>query len=566
MVGDYMYNYGFPNREYHTEMELGWVLSKLKDFEMSLEEFKDKYYSPKVVKLKSDMADKTQIYLYVGEESGMSTNHWYYWNGSEWIDGGEYGALDVSSIPKIGYNFRKIDRQFIENDGTNSYNLQGGCMVSETKVVYALLDYNYLTNSIAHIIEHDLSAHTFTELGTLTIGHCDSMAFDTNTNTLYIAPAYKVVNGTEVQDGNIYKYAYPSLTLTGTLTNRNANSVAYDIDNSIMYYTTFNNEWKTESGTKLFDFDTSWTDSRQASFKYKDGYYLVTAFPNNIREFDIHGNIVRDIPIASEYNWFVVGEVQFASCINDRLVFGSMVDCEDGTEKYPSFWETNLATNIYPTYDWSAYHIMTTCYVDSSSTSPCPTGDSGHKFKSINEAMLYMNLRGTIHEVDFASGTYKGRINCNCSLIGNGTTVIEPTFKACVARLHGFASVNNAVIADGCYVESDIEFTPTTGHYYNTKAYTENASGSGWTYSTTSNFIRGRTCYLKIAMESTAVPSASWTVLITGYPKPQQNWFMTRIDKTGQSYRVKIDTDGQLSIANLGSDNLKIDDTFVYPI
>ncbi len=46
---------------------------------------------PIVVTQASDMTDQTKIYLYVGEETGYETGHWYYYD-TTWTDGGQYGA------------------------------------------------------------------------------------------------------------------------------------------------------------------------------------------------------------------------------------------------------------------------------------------------------------------------------------------------------------------------------------------------------------------------------------------------------------------------------------------
>ena len=518
----------------------------------------------------NDFTDTSKIYLYMGDQTGYNKGHWYFYNPNTgaWEDGGVYGGMsDDYDDSEIGYNFRRIDRQFIVNDGTNAYNQHGGCAISENEVVYALLDYDYLQNNVAHIISHNLVDHTYTEKAQLIIGHCDSMAYDMSTGKLYIAPAYQAVNGVEIQHGDIYVYDYATMTLLNVITGVNANSVGFDNDNNKMYYTTFLNEWKNSGGETIFTFDGSFTDSRQGIFIYEGGYYLVTAFPNNIRQFDGEGNIVRDIPFRECYDFFLIGEVQWASTVGDRLFVGTIIDSEDATEKYPSVWETNLITNIQPSHDYSYSHVMTTVHVDVNSTSYSPTGSTGQKFKSINEAMLYASMRGTVHEINLYDGTYKGRINLNMRIVGNGSTVLEPTFKACVARIEDCASVINAVIPDGCYVVSDIEFTPQVGRYYLTKNYTESVvANTGWTWESHSNYIREHSVFLKLAMKNTGTPSSSWTTLVTGYPKPAQNWFKTGVDKAGHFYRMRINTSGELAIANLSGAGLDIDDSFVYPL
>lgn len=41
----------------------------------------------------AQMSDTTKIYLYTGSETGYTAGHWYYYDGSAWVDGGEYGAV-----------------------------------------------------------------------------------------------------------------------------------------------------------------------------------------------------------------------------------------------------------------------------------------------------------------------------------------------------------------------------------------------------------------------------------------------------------------------------------------
>lgn len=48
--------------------------------------------NPVAVGTVAEMIDTTEIYLYTGSESGYTRGHWYYYNGSAWVDGGQYGA------------------------------------------------------------------------------------------------------------------------------------------------------------------------------------------------------------------------------------------------------------------------------------------------------------------------------------------------------------------------------------------------------------------------------------------------------------------------------------------
>lgn len=51
--------------------------------------------SPLTATAKASMTDRTKVYVYIGSESGMSSGHWYYWNGTAWADGGVYNATAV---------------------------------------------------------------------------------------------------------------------------------------------------------------------------------------------------------------------------------------------------------------------------------------------------------------------------------------------------------------------------------------------------------------------------------------------------------------------------------------
>lgn len=50
---------------------------------------------PVVVTDSTDMEDELTIYLYMGSEEGFNADHWYYYDGTEWVDGGEYVANPV---------------------------------------------------------------------------------------------------------------------------------------------------------------------------------------------------------------------------------------------------------------------------------------------------------------------------------------------------------------------------------------------------------------------------------------------------------------------------------------
>lgn len=58
--------------------------------------------APAVATLASEMTDEGKVYLYAGSETGYTTGHWYYYNGSAWTDGGKYGGTVDATLTMSG--------------------------------------------------------------------------------------------------------------------------------------------------------------------------------------------------------------------------------------------------------------------------------------------------------------------------------------------------------------------------------------------------------------------------------------------------------------------------------
>lgn len=41
------------------------------------------------------MTKKNRVYVYAGTETGYTKGHWYYHNGTKWVDGGTYNSATV---------------------------------------------------------------------------------------------------------------------------------------------------------------------------------------------------------------------------------------------------------------------------------------------------------------------------------------------------------------------------------------------------------------------------------------------------------------------------------------
>lgn len=57
----------------------------------------ERYGTPLVASTAAGMTDQSKIYVYVGSESGYTSGHWYYYNGSAWADGGVYQSNGINT-------------------------------------------------------------------------------------------------------------------------------------------------------------------------------------------------------------------------------------------------------------------------------------------------------------------------------------------------------------------------------------------------------------------------------------------------------------------------------------
>lgn len=70
----------------------------LQDFATKLtEKYKTLFSSPLTASTVAGMTDHTKVYVYTGSETGYTSGHWYFWNGSAWADGGVYNAQAINT-------------------------------------------------------------------------------------------------------------------------------------------------------------------------------------------------------------------------------------------------------------------------------------------------------------------------------------------------------------------------------------------------------------------------------------------------------------------------------------
>ena len=55
------------------------------------------------------MTDRGRVYVYTGSETGYTSGHWYYYNGSAWTDGGVYNAVAVDTDTTLSISGKAAD-------------------------------------------------------------------------------------------------------------------------------------------------------------------------------------------------------------------------------------------------------------------------------------------------------------------------------------------------------------------------------------------------------------------------------------------------------------------------
>lgn len=82
----------------------------LQDFTTKLtNKYKTMFSGHLVAKTVAEMTDTSKIYVYVGSESGYTTGDWYYYDGSAWVSGGVYNAVEVDTDDTLAISGRAAD-------------------------------------------------------------------------------------------------------------------------------------------------------------------------------------------------------------------------------------------------------------------------------------------------------------------------------------------------------------------------------------------------------------------------------------------------------------------------
>ena len=84
--------YKYPQTDLN-QQNLDWMIQTIKDLQKQIGDG-----GVQVVSTYAEMTNVNVIYVYVGTEPGMNTDHWYYYDTptSSWVDGGSWGGASVT--------------------------------------------------------------------------------------------------------------------------------------------------------------------------------------------------------------------------------------------------------------------------------------------------------------------------------------------------------------------------------------------------------------------------------------------------------------------------------------
>ena len=77
------------------------------------------YGSPLTAATAAAMTDQSRVYVYTGSETGYTSGHWYYYNGTAWADGGVYNAVAVDTDTTLSIAGKAADAKEVGDQLTS---------------------------------------------------------------------------------------------------------------------------------------------------------------------------------------------------------------------------------------------------------------------------------------------------------------------------------------------------------------------------------------------------------------------------------------------------------------
>lgn len=81
--------------------------------------------SPLMAAEAADMTDTDKVYVYVGDETGYENGHWYYYDGSDWQDGGIYNSAAIQLDTTLSIAGEAADAKAVGDALVEKANIDG---------------------------------------------------------------------------------------------------------------------------------------------------------------------------------------------------------------------------------------------------------------------------------------------------------------------------------------------------------------------------------------------------------------------------------------------------------
>ena len=293
-------------------------------------------------------------------------------------------------------SLQRFGRKLVFGENSNAYNynqngkactLQGGCMLDENIVAYALWDSENINLNKNTIVIMNIKTGTIQRQEDFVFGWCNSLAYDGE--NLYVAVRGTTTDNVSTNNG-IIKIINPlSLEVIDEL-DLQINVNAISIYNEKIYALEENtNKIKlfTLDGQPLnqtINLNVNINNIYNQDIKVTKYYiYIISTRPNNLLNvYDLNGNNVETYNVKKYGGMYFVGELQFIDTIeNNDMVLGSTV--ASFNEHNNQFFKFNLVNNI------STNDVVTilgqTLYCDSSKNIYNPDGSQENPFTTITE-------------------------------------------------------------------------------------------------------------------------------------------------------------------------------------
>lgn len=178
----------------------------------------------------SAMTDVTKIYVYTGSESGYTSGHWYYYDGSSWADGGVYNSTafvtdktltgdgeaadakvtgdEITNLKSAVNSLDSFCRKEVETVFSNNKTVPSTGMVSENHIIDCVIPAGTTYSIIINDPNGALGSGSFT----LYVGSSDSQF--TTYSGIVANTTYEFTTNVEIIAFSMYK----STTTGGTIT------------------------------------------------------------------------------------------------------------------------------------------------------------------------------------------------------------------------------------------------------------------------------------------------------------------------------------------------------------